>query len=308
MTNNKLCGGNAMADTNDYLKRYNETENNLVKPTQPSEGSDDYYKMAREQEYGLLFDKEVALENAKANALKYTQNQINAQGFGGTGYGSSMQSGIYNTYLNKANEAKDEYAENVRNINLQEQEDLKQQANDRFESVTTMIASADTAENMNQLLTDYGYGKVDDEGNFVWGEKPEGMSDDDWYQMQYYYRMKQSDLEANNTSHVNTLEGLQGMTFELQDNDTTKDKNHHAGTVGTLGEWFGEESKLLIHKANNNQLEKDCVIQVTNGRGDVIYLKWDGKGFTQTNKDAYKSASNKHTLTHKDKKNYWDNK
>ena len=139
-----------MADTNEYLKRYNETNNDLVKPTNLGSG-DDYYKLARDQEYGLMFDKAAALENAKANAIKYTQNQINAQGFGGTGYGSSLQSGIYNTYLNKANEAKNDYAENIRNINLQEQQAMQDQANDRFQSVTTMLQGADTTENMNQL-------------------------------------------------------------------------------------------------------------------------------------------------------------
>lgn len=298
-----------MAKTDDYLKRYNETnQNDLVKPAQTA-GEDDYFKLAKEQEYGLLFDKEVALENAKANALKYTKNEINAQGFGGTGYGSSMQSGIYNSYLNRANEAKEQYADRIREIGVEERENALADANDRFQSVTTMVQGADTLENMNQVLTDYGYGSVDKDGNFVWNaEKPEGMSDDDWYQMQYYYRMKKNDFDASNsdTNVVNTLQGLQNMTFELQDNDTSGDKNHHAGTIGTLGEWFGEESKWLIHKANYGELEKDCVIKVTNGRGDVIYLKWDGEGYSQVNSQAYKTAENKHTLRHEDKKNYWD--
>ena len=137
-----------MSAVNDYIKRYNDTmgvnDQNAGSNVPTSTGNDDVYKLARDQEYDLLFDKEVALENAKANALKYTQNQINAQGFGGTGYGSTLQSGIYNTYLNKANEAQVDYANNIRDINLQEQQAQTDQANDRYQSVTTKIKGADT--------------------------------------------------------------------------------------------------------------------------------------------------------------------
>lgn len=288
-----------MEDTNDYLKRYNETQNDSVKPSN-SGGGDDYYKLARDQEYGLLFDREVALENAKANAMKYTQNQINAQGFGGTGYGSSMQSGIYNTYLNKANEAKNAYAENIRAINLQEQQDLKDQANDRFQSVTTMLQGADSTENMNQLLTDYGYGSVDENGNFVWNaEKPEGMSDDDWYQLQYYYRMRLNDFtqQAESQGALGSYEALASYMATL------------SGTTDSEGnptQQFGAEAQTLWSYGSSGQIADGGVVAVTNGQGQTVYLKWTQYGFVKSNQNEYANANHQYTLKRDGNSNKWN--
>ena len=287
-----------MADTNEYLKRYNETKNDLVKPTNLG-GGDDYYKLARDQEYGLLFDKEVALENAKANAMKYTQNQINAQGFGGTGYGSSMQSGIYNTYLNKASEAKNDYAENIRAINLQEQQELKDQANDRFQSVTTMLQGADSTENMNQLLTDYGYGSVGEDGNFVWNvEKPEGMSDDDWYQMQYYYRMKSNDF-AQQTEGQGALGSYEALENYMATLSGTTDSE------GNPTQQFEAETKTLWSYATGGQIDVGGVVAVTNGLGQTVYLKWTQYGFVKSNQDEYNNANHQYTLDRVGESNKW---
>lgn len=254
-----------MANTNDYLKRYNETQNNLVKPTSGLSGGDDYYKLARDQEYGLMFDKEVALENAKANALKYTQNQINSQGFGGTGYGSSLQSGIYNTYLNKANEARNDYAENVREINLQEQAANQEQANDRFQSVTTMLQGADTTENMNKLLTDYGYGSVGEDGEFHWNEqKPEGMSDDDWYQMQYYYRMQKNAFDKTETSN----KGL----FNYDTHFVYYDKDGNIKRREGKGEGWNWEVDTVNSYVSSGDFKNGSQIMLENLKGEKIYL------------------------------------
>lgn len=289
-----------MEGTNEYLKRYNETQNDLVKPTN-SGGGDDYYKLARDQEYGLLFDKEVALENAKANAMKYTQNQINAQGFGGTGYGSSMQSGIYNTYLNKANEARTDYANNVRAINLQEQQELKDQANDRFQSVTTMLQGADSTENMNKLLADYGYGNVGEDGNFVWNaEKPEGMSDDDWYQMQYYYRMKVNDF-AQQTESQGALGSYEALANYMATLSGTTDSG------GNPTQQFGAEAQTLWAYGSSGQIANGGVVAVTNGLGQTVYLKWTQYGFAKSNQNEYANAKHQYTLDRVDKGNSKDN-
>lgn len=287
-----------MADTNEYLKRYNETQNDLVKPTNLG-GGDDYYKLARDQEYGLMFDKEVALENAKANAMKYTQNQINAQGFGGTGYGSSLQSGIYNTYLNKANEARTDYANNVRNINLQEQQAMQDQTNDRFESVTTMLQGADTTENMNQLLVDYGYGSINPETKeFTWNaEKPEGMSDDDWYQMQYYYRMKKNDFSTQDdpfTGAYATSEDIfRKITIPVE-----------GGRQDTIGKAFDKEVSILFSHLNVGDVKYGDCVKMTNNVGRVIYIQYTRSGLRVCSQSDYENATNKHELVRNKQDNY----
>ena len=225
-----------MSDVDEYRKR--------LEGSASGGNTEDYYKLARDQEYNLLLNKEVALENAKSNAMKYTQNQINAQGFGGTGYGSSMQGGIYNNYLNKANEAYANYGENIKNINMQENEANLQKANDRFQSITTMLQGADSVDSMNKLLSDYGYGSIGEDGTFTWNEqKPEGMSDDDWYQMRYYYGMQKNAFDAENGVGSDGYNGAYGR-------DETSFRNIsipiEGGRHSTLGESFDKETSIFI--------------------------------------------------------------
>ena len=80
----------------------------------------DYHKMARDQEYKALLDKEIQLSNAKSNALKLTGNQMAAQGMAGTGYGSTVQSGIYGQYMNALGQAQNASQQNIANIDMQE--------------------------------------------------------------------------------------------------------------------------------------------------------------------------------------------
>lgn len=256
-------------------------------PTTPT--TDDYYKMARDQEYGLLFDKEVALENAKANALKYTQNSINAQGFGGTGYGSSMQSGIWNSYINKVNEANTQTASNIRDINLQEQQANQDQANDRFQSITTMLTQADTQENMDKLLTDYGYGTMDKDGNFVWGEKPAGMSDDDWYQMQYYYRMQKNAFGDSNSQWADKV---------MQYNEFSDKDGVAFGDIAPVDNLIGGGSNAIndffYNSKNGDILQFDYSDK--QGEGTAYFMFYNGKIY-QIPATSLKGKEPKSTVT-----------
>ena len=56
----------------EYEDAFNESNNE----------TNQYYDMVKEQKFDQLLDKEVQLENAKAQALKNSQNTLNAQGFG----------------------------------------------------------------------------------------------------------------------------------------------------------------------------------------------------------------------------------
>lgn len=280
-----------MSDVEDYRKR--------LEGSASGGNTEDYYKLARDQEYNLLLNKEVALENAKSNAMKYTQNQINAQGFGGTGYGSSMQSGIYNNYMNKANEAYANYGEGIRNINIQENEAKLAEANDRFQSVTTMLQGADSVESMNKLLTDYGYGSMDENGNFSWNAtKPEGMSDDDWYQMRYYYGMQKNALDQGGYV-INSAENLANYMA------TQSGKTNSAGAPV---QEFEAETQTLWSYATAGQISNGGVVAVTNGQGQTVYLKWTNNGFVPANQSDYKNANHQYTLnrvdTGKKDKNY----
>ena len=273
----------SQSTTNNYATRAAQSSNQNT-----NTNNNDYYQLARDQEYSLLLDKEVALENAKSNAMKYTQNALAANGLNNLGYGSSIQSGIYNNYINRAAQAQADYANNIRDINMQENEYNQQNANDRFESITTMLTAADSVDSMNNLLVDYGYGTVDGDGNFVWGTKPEGMSDDDWYQMKYYYNLQANALNsAGNINTYNSLEGLQNYfaTLSGQVNDD-----------GTLSQKYGNEANALWSYASAGAIQNNSVISVTNADGNTIFVRWTSSGFVPASETDYINSSSKYKL------------
>ena len=254
---------------NKYYSAVNNSENNTEPNTSEttnnsSNQQSNYYDLARKQEFTTLLDKEIQLENAKANALKYTNNQLANAGLNTQGYGSSANTGIYNQYLNALTSAKNTYDTNVNNINLQEQE----AGNDRFESITTMLTQASTLEQMNNLLQDYGYGTVDSEGNFNFNEKPEGISDDDWYQIKYYYNLQKNNIGA--IDNVTT-----GAAWDGTDNFYYYDsKGSFTGSTDT----FSEQANTLKARINSGIMRPGTYIVLVNPSGNRAYLYYGKDG------------------------------
>lgn len=254
---------------NKYYSAVNNSENNTEPNTSEttnnsSSQQSNYYDLARKQEFTTLLDKEIQLENAKANALKYTNNQLANAGLNTQGYGSSANTGIYNQYLNALTSAKNTYDTNVNNINLQEQE----AGNDRFESITTMLTQASTLEQMNNLLQDYGYGTVDSEGNFNFNEKPEGISEDDWYQIKYYYNLQKNNIGA--IDNVTT-----GGAWDGTDNFYYYDsKGSFTGSTDT----FSEQANKLKARVNSGIMQPGTYVVLVNPSGNRAYLYYGKDG------------------------------
>lgn len=276
--------------TIDKYKQYasnDETNNN-------SSTTNDYYEMAKNQEYASLLDKEIELENAKSNALKLTNNQIASQGIATQGYGSSQMSGITGRYLNAYESANREYQSNISSLNQQQHQEQITNDADKFESITTMMSQANDIDQMNSLLTDYGYGSYvkDDKGNdvFEFGEKPEGMSDDDWYQMKYYYNLQKSAIEQNNTveEYAATYRDLGSWrTATYLTND---------GKTKTIEKEFKYESNALWTKITAGQYTYGTTIKMQNGSGDVVYVQWTQNGLKMTDKKTYDESEKKDSL------------
>lgn len=257
----------------------------------------DYHQMARDQEYKALLDKEIQLSNAKSNALRLTGNQMAAQGMAGTGYGSTVQSGIYGQYMNALGQAQSASQQNIANIDMQEAQARQDQANDRFKSVTTMITGASDISQANDMLAEYGYGTVGEDGSFSWNEKPEGMSQDDWIQMKYYYNLKKDETGASDFTgtYFTSADALRGATYDLN------------GNTGVLGEHFNEEINTIMTKVQNGDLAYGSAIKVTNGEGDTVYLIYTKNGFRMTSEEGYGKAGSRYELSRsKDKKNEWN--
>mgnify|MGYP003309511132 CR=1 FL=1 len=307
MNGNKKKDPNLLNTDRESMRGYGVDDYSKVvdqQPQQPQSGdnqpttssTDDYFQMARDQEYGMLFDKEVALENAKANALKYAKNQINAQGFGGTGYGSTMQGGIYNDYMNRVGEANNEYNANIRDINRQEKEANEAETAMRTGNVTSMLQSATSVDQMNGLLEEYGYGYTDKNGEFHLNDvKPEGMSDDEWIQLKYFYNA-QKDMLSSGGKAYNSYDSLLSYMATL---------NGYTDRDGTPTQTFEAETKTLWEYASAGRVENGAVVYVKNGQGNVVYLKWTENGYVPVTESEYNNASKKYSLVREGKVNHW---
>ena len=268
-----------MANSNieEYKKRAQET---------PTTSTEDYYQMAKDQEYNLLLDKEVALENAKNNAVKHTNAQVAAQGLSGTGYGSSLNAGIHSDYINALNSAQADYGNAMRDISLKEKEAQETQQAADVGKWNQLIYDATDMNSLNEYLSNSGFGTIDQNGDFSFGTKPENMSDEDWNTIRYLYGTKKTSLDYSSQG-FSDYASFQGTTAEGEDAKTSK-----WGVANELRVIFSED---VMSKAQNGDAVK--LVNGQNGKGmDYMYLIYrDGKWYVAT-VDQYQKAAHKGEL------------
>ena len=266
----------------------NKTTTSSTTPVTGSGSTNPYYEMARKQNYTALLDKEIQLESARQNAMRLTNNQIAAQGLQSQGYGASANTGVNTSYMNALARASSDYQTNNQALMQQQYEEEKANSDDIFQSVTTMASQATDMETLNSLFVDYGYGSVDSEGNFAFGSKPEGMSDNDWNQLKYYYKLQTQAIEnsaATNGISYNSIDSWKSGTYSYD------------GKTYSFGDKFNKESNYIWAEANAGKYEYGTTIEMTNADGHTVYIQWTENGFTQvTRKEFDKSDS---------KKSYW---
>ena len=259
-------------------------------PQSSTSAANNYYEMARKQEYASLLDKEIELENAKSAAMKHTNNQMAAQGFASQGYGSSYNSGITGRYLDALGRVQNDYKSSVDNINYQQHQEEINNANDRFQSITTMMTQANNMEQLNSLLADYQYGYIDDGGNFTFNKKPEEMSDDDWNQMRYYYNLQKSAIESNNVDQY-------AATYGNRDSWGSAIYVTNKGSTEKVEDKFKYESNVLWANINAGKYTYGTTVRLQNGQGEVIYVQWTQNGLRMTDGATYNSSEKKDSLT-----------
>ena len=283
---------------NDYQQAIGNTEE--MQQTQ------EYYDMQRDENYVGLLDKEIELENSKQNALKYTQNQLANQGFATQGYGSSVQAGIYNQYANAMQQAKSDYDFAQRTLNLEERNELLGQQQQNIANLDKLIEGAGSQEDLEKIYESYGLGTFDENGNFIMGEKPEGMSQFDWtkYNIMLDQTNKQFSEKETTTADINNVGSIQ---FQKDNGQIT--------TLEQAG--FNRDGELdqLQFKANNGQYKNGTVIElthytfwnrITGGITDKpVYLKYEDGKFSVVTKEDYDKAEYKDSIgnPYKTKKN-----
>lgn len=128
-------------------------------------------KAAREENYKLLLNNQMSLYNLKRNSEKNLANELAAQGLGTQGYGTSANVGLSNEYMRQLSEARSDYDEEERDLNLQEaQYEAEREEQDAIEADNQLYqflsAAGGDEEKINRYMQIYGYGK--DEASGKW--------------------------------------------------------------------------------------------------------------------------------------------
>ena len=259
----------------------------------------EYYDLAQQQQYSELFNREIELENSKQNALKYTQNVMMNQGLGGSGYGSSANTGIYNQYMNTVNQERSDYNLGVQGLEMQRRNELNAiMQNDRNAQQTAMnnlIQSATSKEDLNTIFKDYGFGDIDADGNFVFGEKPQGMSEAEWTTLQYQYKNIANTLDQyNQTGTLYTIDTIVDAQFY-----------DHDGKLERVGKYISDKAlEKLAYNHSLGTFKNGDVIKLHDGKvndkDSTIYLTYENGQYRVITKEDYNSSTKtKHDVSGK---------
>ncbi len=221
----------------------------------------DKYAALETTSYKDMLSSKIQASAAREQANKYVGTTLGANGLGTQGISESARVGIANQYGQAIANADQTHQANVLDIESQRQDDLELKNTESWQNAMTMLNQASSQEDLDYI-----------KNNFY-----SGMSDEQKKMFDYYYSSYSSSM---NSGDYNSLEMLNSATYE-----------NASGNVSTLGEHFGEETKVLWHHGSNNDYEKGDVIKVTNGEGDTIYMKWAGNGFITTNEAEYNNAA-----------------
>lgn len=261
---------------------YNEYQN-AVYNSEDIQTTQDSYDLRRQENYIGLLDRELELEASKQNALKYTQNQMANQGLASQGYGSSVNAGIYNQYANAFQQAQSDYNFEQAGLDLEERQTIQAQQQQNMANLDNLINNASSPEELEKIYEQYGFGTYDEDGNFVLGNKPEGMSQFDWTR----YGLKYDQMSGNNqNAYTYDITGLEGATFE-----------NSKGDLKSFGERFTDGSyDRLKFGISQNKFENGSVIRMVgkNSNKDIVYLEYSNGQFRIVTKDEYDNAKTKY--------------
>ena len=276
-------------------KLYDEEFEKMGGDSSKAKQINDYYDLARKQNYTKLLDSEIQLENSKEAAMKYGNNQVRAMGYGSQGMSESSMVGIQGKYANAFANLQEDY--NNEDVELQKARitALEGLGEEDFQSTVQLISDSTNISRLNELLKGYGYGDIGADGNFVWGDKPEGMSQRDWAELQYRYNLQNDVIKEENASSSHTY-------FDRDDLDFAQYQSA-SGSIYYIGQHYEKELNDIYQKVSEGVFNEGSVIKVRNSEGDTIYLKYGEKGFQLVSRFDFESAEDKYSLTRKDKKN-----
>ena len=244
----------------------------------PPKDNSSYYEALKNESYSTLLQSEIQASIARDQAMKYTQNQLNAQGYGTQGLSESSNIGAYNNYMGSVNQAQSDYRNSLLGIKQKEQEAKE----DEFQQLATLMQESGSSENLDKLFDAYGI-NVDENGN-LGGDYFNSLDPQSQAQLKYLYSSYKNDYsttenEEKVNSFVETNAIGDGSNTYKDFNFTTNDNiNNMKDTV-----------EALFKDSNLSNLQNGDVIQINDGKNSA-YLVYDNGKLTQITQDGYGKA------------------
>ncbi len=265
---------------------------NAVKPQ--NEQQSDYYNKLKSESYRALLDSNIQASVARDNALKYSNNQIRNSGYGTQGLAESSRLGIFNTYQNALNDAQTAHNTNLTNIALEQEQQALDNANQDFESLTTLMSSATDLNQLNSVLGNYDI-QVGEDG-ILSGAGYDNLDDRSKKQLGAYYNLVSSQFD---TPVSETIKGKQGYTTIDQLKNL---KTENGVSLGTSKTGVGNELKyILTNDEFQSTLSNGKVVCLQNGTyaDNKVYLQFYNGKWYQVDAETYWNSNNKELVRNK---------
>jgi hypothetical protein len=226
-----------------------------------------YYDELKKESYKTLLDAEIQASASRDRALKYTNAGINANGYGGQGIAESTKLGVGNQYQQALQNANSQYRNEIANIQQQEREENLANANDQFESMTTLMNSSTSQEQLNDIMTRYGVTPNAD-GTFTYSDDSP-LTTNDKRQLEILYNMQNESLKKS---------GYEGRELNLEEGGYVYQKDGSVQHISSddMNTEDGFKHGLLTIKAyaSYGRLPNDCAIKLEKKNGKTMYLKY----------------------------------
>lgn len=230
---------------------------------------DNYYEDLKNERYKAMLDSEIQASVARDQAMKYTQNQMNAAGYGTQGMSESSALGVQNNYRNALANAASQYRTDINSINAMERNEALTTDDNNFKSVTSLMSGATNLEQLDKIYDMY--------------KNDSSLSDNSKKQLELLYSMYSSDLQNSNISNAQ---------FDLESESATATNSKGEVITVNVGEHFKNERNTLVNAIRTNNLPNDSYINIKNNSGDNIYVRYVNGRLYYVSAQDYQKAQN----------------
>lgn len=253
----------------------------------PTMSSEDYYKSLKNESYKTMLDSEIQASIARDQAMKYTQNQIGANGYANQGLSQSSMLGLQNNYRTALRDAQAQYENSINNINEQQrQEEINQENADytkddnSFKTISTLMSGATSQEQLDNVYKEY--------------ENDNTLSDNSKKQLRLLYGMYSDTFAQTNTPTTAQL------TLD-EKNATVTNKDGKIENVDLQGR-FNNETRTLRNAINTGQLENNSYVKLEQADGLKLFIKYVNGALYYTTEDEYNRNKSNAYVINKDNK------